>query len=238
MGHHRDSTNVDFIGTTPNACGYFNLDKLYKCWDFCEKTLDATNVYTLFIDTDSTVAIGAGGVVMTTQATDTKTATIACGGLFIRPADNPVVEFRFQINNIATVAMFAGFHDATAENTSLLPFSITAATLTDTATDAAGFLFDTLQTADYWNIVNTNNGTEAFTQLASTYVPVNATDVTLRVALNAAGDAEYFYNGASVGTKALAVATTGLFCPFFGIRNNTTAARIATLRRVSLWMDQ
>lgn len=222
----------------PNVEGYFNPHKVCQVWNFTEKALNATGDYTLFIDTDSTVAIGAGGAVFTTLATDDRVGSIACGGLFLRPADYPVAEFRFSINNITTVAMWAGLHDATAETAGLLPTAIATATPVYTATDCAGFMFDTDQSAAYWNIANVNNNSGSFTQLAATYVPVNNVKVTLRVVIDATGAASYYYNGALVGTKAAAVATGALLNPYFGICNRTTAARIATLRRVSLWSDQ
>ena len=147
------------------------------------------------------------------------------------------MEFKFRIDVITNVAIFAGFSETASEASGLLPFGIVTATLTDTASNGAGFLFDTRQTASYFNIVNTNGNTEAFTQLDSDKVPVAATDLTLRVEINTAGDAVYYWNGNAVGIKLLAVSTTTPLIPFFGIRNNSASAHVATLRRVDAWQN-
>ena len=221
----------------PNIEGNPNPQKVMVSYEFTELALDNTNKYTPFLDTTSTVALGSGGLVLTTAATDTKVATQTQGGIWWYPAKNCIVEMKFRIDVITNVAIYAGFSDAVSEASSLLPFGIVTATLTDTCTDGAGFLFDTRQTNAYFNVVNTKAGTEAFTQLASTRVPVAATDITIRVVIDTTGKARYFWNGIEVGNKANAVSTTVPLIPFFGIRNNNASAHIATLRYVRLWQD-
>jgi hypothetical protein len=238
----RVEQSLEFLGAASiksNTKGYMATDKVTQVWNFHQKALDNTNEGTVYLDTSSTVAIGKGGVLLTTAATDTKTASYTPGGLYWYIAKNPVCELTFQLDVVTTVAINAGWNDAASEGSGLLPLQISVATLTDTATDAAMLVFDTAQTLDYWNVANTNNGTQAFTQLASKYVPVAATDVTLRVALDSSGNANYYYNGVMVGRKLLAVATTGTigFIPYFGIRNNSGTAHVATLKRVRAWCD-
>ncbi len=223
-----------------NITGNPATEKIVSVWNFSDElALDGTNKYTMYLDGTSTVASGKGGALLTTAATDTKTASISMGGLFWYIAKNPVCEFTFSLDVVTTVAINAGWNDAVSEGSHLLPLLITTATLTDTATDAAMFVYDTNQTLAYWNVANTNNGTEAFTQLASTYVPVASTLATVRVALDTLGNAKYWYNNKEVGYKALAVATTGTigFVPYFGIKNASGAAHVATLRRVRAWCD-
>ena len=236
----RVSRSLEFVGDANqerNVKGYLDPEKLFREYNYLEKALDNTNLYTPYLDGTSTVALGSGGLLLTTAAADTKTATQTQGGIWLYPTKSPVVEMKFQLDVITNVAIFAGFNDAVSEASSLLPFGLVDATLTDTATDAAGFLFDTRQTLDYFNIVNTKNGTEAFTQLASTYVPVAATDLTLRVAIDSLGNAKFYWNGVEVGYKALAVTTTVPLIPFFGIRNNNGTAHVAKLRYVRVWVD-
>ena len=220
-----------------NFEGDFNPNRLMAEYNFTELALDNTNKYTPYLDTTSTVALGSGGVLLTTLAPNTKTCTQSQGGIWWYPAKNCVMEMKFQIDVITNVAIYAGFSDAVSEASSLLPFGLVTATLTDTATDAAGFLFDTRQTLAYFNVVNTKNGTDAFTQLASTRVPVAATDLTLRVAIDTSGNARFYWNGTEVHYKASAVTTTVPLVPFFGIRNNNASAHVATLRYVRLWQD-
>ena len=223
----------------PNVEGNWNPKKITARWDMTELVLDATNKYTLEVDTDSTIAVGAGGALFTTAATDTRVAMMGAGGIFWYPAKNPVVEFRFQIDVITTVGIYAGFSDAGGEGTAKLPHSISGSTQTATASDSAGFLFDTNQTLKYFNIVSSlaSGATKAFTQLASTRVPVAATNLTLRVSIDTAGNARYYWNGIQVGSKLLAVTTTTPLIPVFGIKNNTATAHIATLRYIRAWCD-
>lgn len=227
----------DSASNRQNVTGNLNPKRIFREYNFTELALDNTNLYTPYIDTTSTVALGSGGLLLTTAATDTKTVTQTQGGIWWYPAKSPIVEMKFQIDVITNAAIFAGFSDAVSEASGLLPFGLVTATLTDTATDAAGFLRDTRQTATYFNIVNTKNNTEAFTQLDSTRVPVAATDLILRTAIDSSGNARFYWNGVQVGYKASAVSTTVPLIPFFGIRNNNASAHVATLRYVRLWQD-
>lgn len=220
-----------------NIKGALRPDRIFTEYNFTELALDNTNRYTPYIDTTSAVALASGGITLTTAATDTKTCTQTQGGIWLYPSRNPIVEMKFRIDVITNVAIYAGFNDAVSEASGLLPFGLVTATLTDTATDAAGFLFDTRQTLSYFNVVQTNNGTDTFTQLASTYVPVAATDITIGVEIDTSGNAHYFWNGEEVSYIASAVRTTIPLIPFFGIKNNTAAAHVATLRYVRIWQD-
>lgn len=236
----RVSRNLEFYGDAAqesNVLGYFDLDKVCKTYEFTELLMNATNDYTPELDTTSTIAVGSGGALFTTTTGDTKVASLALGGILWLPAKNPVVEMVFKIDVITNVAIYAGFSDAVTEGSAKLPFSLITATLSDWASNAAGFLFDTRQSLSYFNIVNTYGDSEAFTQLASTFVPVANTNLTLRVAIDSAGGARYFWNGTEVGYKALAVTATTALVPFFGIRNNSGVAHVATLRRVRVWCD-
>jgi len=221
----------------PNIVGSPDEKRIHVRYHYTELALDDTNKYTPFIDTTSAIALASGGITLTTAATDTKTCTQSQGGIWWYPAKNCMTEFKFQIDDIANVAIFAGLVDAASEASGLLPFGIVTATLTDTASNGAGFLYDTRQTNAYFNIVNTNGNTEAFTQLASTRVPVAATDLILRVSIDTSGNARYYWNGLEVGYKESAVSSTTPLVPFFGIRNNNASAHVATLRRVDIWQD-
>lgn len=236
----RVARNLVFLGDAnndQNVEGNLNPDKVMASYSYTELALDNTNKYTPFLDTTSTVALGSQGVLLTTAATDTKTATQTQGGIWWYPAKNPVVEFRFKIDVITNVAVYAGFSDAVSEASSLLPFGIVTATQTDTTTDGAGFLFDTRQTLAYFNIVQTKAGVDTFTQLASTRVPVAGANLTLRTAIDSSGNARYYWNGTQVGYIANAVTVATPLIPFFGIRNNSATAHVATLRYVRAWQD-
>jgi hypothetical protein len=236
----RVARKLDFVSDGNNARnvgGNFNPEKIMVQYNFTELALDETNKYTKFVDTTSAVALASGGVTLTTAATDTKTCSLSCGGIWWYPAKNPVMEAKFSIDVVTTVAINVGFTDAAAEGTGALPFTISGTTVADTATDGAMFCFDTNQTTDYWYIVNTKNGTQGGTLLASTYTPAANTAVTLRVAIDSSGNAQYYYNGELVGYKADAVTSTVPLIPYVGIRNNSAAAHVLTLRYVRCWCD-
>lgn len=238
----RVSRRLSFIGDAAqesNIRGNIAPEKIFVSYDYRELALDDTNKYTPYLDTTSAIALASGGITLTTAATDTKVCSQTQGGIWWYPAKNPVVEMTFQIDVITNVAIFAGFSDAVSEASSLLPHAIATATQTATATDSAGLLFDTLQSLSYFNIVNSlaAGSAKAFTQLASTFVPVAAKDITIRVSIDSLGNISYTWNGRPCGYKATGVTTTTPLIPYFGIRNNSGTAHIATLKRVRLWSD-
>jgi hypothetical protein len=228
---------TNWANNTPNVDGNFNPNGKYVSYDFTELALDETNKYSKYADAGGAVALASGGITLTTDGSDADALSYAMGGIWWYPAKNPVVEMRFKLNVVTTVAINCGFTDAVTEATQTLPFLISGTTVADTATNGAMFCFDTNQTTDYWYIVNTNGGTQAGTILSSSYVPVANTDVTLRVKLDTAGNAYYFYNGIQVGYKALAVSSTTPLVGYFGIRNNSAAAHVATLKYCRYWCD-
>jgi len=236
----RINRNIVFAGVannTPNIEGNLNPDRKSVFYDYTELALDNTNKYTPFLDTTSAIALASGGITLTTAATDNKVCSQSQGGIWWYPAKNPVVEMRFQVDVVTTLAVFCGFSDAVSEAAATMPFALATATLTDTCTNGVGWLFDIDQTLDYWNAVNTNGGTQAFTQMGSTYIPVAATDVTLRTELDSSGNARFYYNGVEKHYKASAVSSTTPLVPYFGIKNMAAAAHVATLKYVHAWQD-
>jgi len=238
----RVSRNLIFDGVANNdrnVEGNLNPDKVMVEYNYTELALDDTNKYTPYLDTDSVVALAADGITLTTLATDTRVCSQTQGGIWWYPARNPVVEMKFKVDVITTLAIYAGFSDAVSEATTKLPHGITTATQTATATDSAGFLFDTNQTLSYFNVVNSlaAGAAKSFTQLASTYVPIADTWITVRTAIDSSGNARYYWNGVQVGYKATAVTSTTPLIPYFGIKNNTATAHVATLRYVRAWQD-
>lgn len=222
-----------------NVEGNPNPKRIFREWNFKELALDETNQYTKFIDTTSAVALADDGITLTTAATDTKTCSYAFGGIHVLCAKNPVVEFHFQIDVITTIAINAGLTDAVTEASAALPFTISGTTVSDTASNAAMFCFDTEQTTDRWYIVNTKANAEGGTLLSALEAPfAPATNIRVRVRLDSTGKAWYYFNEKPVGVvKPNATTAATALVPYFGIRNNSAAAHIATLRYVRLWED-
>jgi len=221
-----------------NLKGNLNPHKIFREWNFKELALDETNQYTKYIDSTSAVALADGGITLTTAATNSKTCSYAFGGIHVLCAKKPVVEFKFQLDDITNVAINALLSDAVSEASNTLPFAIDGTTITDTATSAAGFCFDTAQTTDRFYIVNTKAGADAGTLLTAVQAPfAAATDITVRIELDASGNAHYYFNGKDVGYKANAVTVATALVPYFGIKNMNASAHVATLRYVRLWED-
>lgn len=235
------SRKVEFMGdalTNQNVTGYFNPNKIMREWNFKELALNETNDYTVYVDTTSAVALATGGITLTTAATDTKTCSYAFGGINVLAANNPVVEFKFKLDVITTVAVNAGLTDAATEASGALPFTISGTTIADTATNGVMFCRDTEQTTDRFYIVNTKAGTQAGTLLTADQDPfAAATNITLRIELLSTEKALYYVNGVCVGTKAASTTAATPLIPYIGIRNNSAAAHVLTLRYVRLWED-
>jgi hypothetical protein len=238
------SRKIEFVGDANqefNVTGDFAPARICETYNFTELALDETNKYTKTADAGGAVALASGGITLTTDGTDTDALTYAMGGIWWYPAKKPVCEMTFKVTPITTLSLFAGFTDAAAEATTLLPHGIVTATQTATATNSAGFLFDVLQTIgakSNLNVVSSlTGGTKQYTQLALKYQLVAAAIVTVRVAVDVAGNANFYINGEQVGYHALATSTTLPLVPYFGIRNSGAAAHVATLRRVRCWCD-
>lgn len=233
--------NIMFTGDAKNTLNienaYINPDKIFCEWNFQELALDTTNQYTAYLDTSSTAASGQYGALLTTAAANAKTCSLACGGIWWYPAKNCIIEAKFSIDVVTNVCINVGFNDAVSEASNTLPFAISGATITDTATNAAMFCFDTNQDTDYWYVVQTKAGTQTGTLLAAKYAPGAGVSVRLRVAIDVLGNARYYYNGTQVGYKALATATATPLVPYVGIKNNTATAHVLTLRYVRAWQD-
>lgn len=109
-------------------------------------------------------------------------------------------ETRVKLSAITTCYAFLGFTDTVA---AALEQPINAAgsgnTLTTTAVDAVGWMFDTGMTDDNWWLVGTANNVDAVAQ-NSGFAPVAGTYETLRVELTPTGDAVFYRNGVQVGT--------------------------------------
>ena len=239
------SDEIDFRGDAAfgrNVRGNMNLLRAAFTEHFVGKAIDETNDATLFVDTNSTVALSqdatATGILgMTTVATGTKTASYA-GNLVLWSALNARVEWRFKIDDITNVRINVGMNDETAEGSGALPFAISGVTVTPTCTDGAHFVYDTAQNTDRFYIVSRKGGgASQATLLPSGRAPVNATYVTLAIQLNSEGDAFFYYNGRQAGKIESAVTVATALCPYIGIRNANASAHIASVDYFKIWGD-
>lgn len=145
-----------------------------------------------------------------------------------------VFEAKVKVASIANVAFFIGLSDVLATTTKEQTFALSTTTVTAAADDAFGFLFDTDATTDTIRIVGarattlvTGNGTS--TALA----PVDDTYRVYRIEVTAAGVANFYIDGAlvgSLGTAALPVTTIATaLTPSVYVNGRTTATKTLTL---------
>lgn len=188
----------------------------------------------------STVATAVidGAYTLTTGTSDNNAGSIVLG-LNYRASDNGIVmEAGVNLTSIASVGLFVGFTDTTSIE---FPISISGTTITSTATDAVGLLFDTDATTDVWYAVGVKADVDtAAIAVSSAYTPVAATYQNIRVQVDTNGYAYFFINGNQVAMQNLnqgtgqtglanAVTTTAALTPCVYVGTRTTAAKVATV---------
>ena len=133
-----------------------------------------------------------------------------------------VLQARVKLSQITTIAAFIGFTDQTGALEMPINSAASADTLTTTATDAVGFMFDTSMSTDNWWLTGVATDVDATAQ-NSTFAPVADTYETLRIELTTAGVASFFRNGIQVGTAMSgAVTATVALTPVIAGFNRTT----------------
>ncbi len=239
---------VDVANTKENIEGNPSNKKLVVVDDFTGA--DITSYWTQVEDNGGTVAIGAtaavagagsavgGSFTITTGATDDDRGMLY-GSLNFIAAKNPIMEARVKVDRITLISFGVGWSDAVTEGNDVQPFSVSVATVTDTADNGAAIVFDTDATDDYFWVVNSNATTGGGNVLASTYVPVADTYITLWVAIDSVVGARYYINGVAVGYKVTAVAITAaaVLCPYVSLVNRAGGAAILTCDKIKIWQD-
>lgn len=184
---------------------------------------------------DAAVVSGVGGMLRLTTG-DSATATYAGNGIQVThgafynwKAENGGLRFetRIKLSAITTCALFVGFTDL---GTFEAPIESAGSgnTITTNATDAVGIMFDTRMTADNFWGVGVKNDVDA-TAVNLGVAPVAATYITLAIEIGADERANFFINGALVGSTASAVTKTVLLTP--------TIAATSLLDTLSITLD-
>lgn len=199
---------------------------------FTGASLDTTK-WTAVEGTDSATSAAAivsapGGVLRLTTG-DAGTGAAAdmeqiVSQLSYKPSEGGIsVETKIKLSAITTCLLFVGFTDSLSFEVPI-ESAASANTLTSTATDAVGFLFDTRMSTDTFHLVGVKNDVDATSQVLDV-APVAGTYVTLRVDVSSAGDAQFYINGAQVGTVMEdAVTPTALLTPTVAFTKTSVAA--------------
>lgn len=200
---------------------HFLGDSLDAKWNLAEGTDAATSDAAI-------LATGAGGVLRVTTG-DTGTglaADMVCLNQALQYKANAgglSVEAKLSLSAITTCYMFFGFTDTVALEAPVESAG-SANTLTSNASDAVGFMFDTRMAADTFWLAGVKADADAAAQ-NSDLVPVPATNVTLRVDVDALGAASFFVNGVMVGASmANAVSPSASLTPVLALGKTSVAA--------------
>jgi len=199
--------------------------------DFLGDTLDATWSGGSGAD-GSSPALNAqsGGVVRLATGGGTSgfggnISSLTLGLNFQADKGEMLARARVQIDNKANSWIFVGFTDTLASSSAEQPFSLDGSNaLTSTATDAAGFLYDSTG-SDYWFVAGVAGDTDAGpTQLDQT--PANGTWVELEVRVRSSGLAEFILDGSQVAQLASAVTPGTALTPIVAASDDNTGSRI------------
>jgi hypothetical protein len=201
--------------------------------DFLDAALDATNNWIVFSgsDSDATSAVtvtapegkvdmGAGGAGAANDGSVMSLILLAKGSLV--SLGTTVFECRVSFDQIAGTSWCFGLSDTLAESTERNLYKVNSGTIADgglSLTNAICFAFDTDATAPTkWQFCSENAGTIAGSAAedAHTGGPTADTYETLRIEVDADGDARFYIDGTLVNSETTAVATTSLLIPFIG----------------------
>ena len=199
-------------------------DVLADEWNFQEGSDSSTSA--------AVVVAGIGGTLQITTG-DSATLTMAGNGAQFESflswqASNGglYAEARLQLDIITSQAIFFGFTDQVAALE--MPFNSagSADTITSNASNGVGFMFDTAMTTDEWWAVGVKADTDG-THVTTGVGPTAATYQTLRVEVDADGNAAFFIDGVRKATMTSAITgATDLTPVIAGFARATTSVNI------------
>lgn len=130
---------------------------------------------------------------------------------------NLVFEARCKVDAITNVKLFIGWTDTLATTTLEVPINMTTGTLTTTATDACGFMFDTAATNVKWQLTGVANDVDA-SVINSNVAPTAATYQIFKIELTTSGAATFYIDNVKYGSLSGAVTPSVLLTPVFCAR--------------------
>jgi hypothetical protein len=151
-----------------------------------------------------------------------------------------VMEARIRpLSSVADVSYFIGFTDTLATTTLELPATLSTATITYTADNACGWLFDTDATTDVFYGVGVKATTGiAFASAVVGTAPVAGTATVLRVEVDSSGTASFYRDGTLVGSLANAITATTDVTPVISAMTRTTTSKSLDVDYVMVQMNR
>lgn len=185
-------------------------------------------------------AVNPGGIIRGTGGDDVG-GTMALNGSQIdsdldwkASAGGLTFEVRLSLGTADTdICVFAGFTDQVAALEMPIQSAASADTLTTTATDAVGVMFDSAMATDKWWLVGVANNVAA-TANNSTLQPTAGTMETWRIEVSAAGSASFYRNGVFVHTMTGAVTASVALTPVVAVFSRGVATRSLDIDLISV----
>jgi len=145
---------------------------------------------------------------------------------------------RLKVGRITDAYFFLGFTDVVTLEAPIISAG-SADTITTTATDAVGFMFDTRMTTDNWWLVGVATDVDATLQ-NSGVAPVADDYATFRVEVTSAGVATFYINGIQKGTAMTGAVTAAAdLTPTVAFGNlSGTVSIVADVDYVHVGMDR
>ena len=189
-------------------------------------TDDAGTGMLVAIDTGATVVMGSSVATMSTDTTDNDGVLLQFANATSASKGGLVFEARLAPTTAITgTSCFVGFTDSQAIEE---PFAVSGTTLTSTATDAVGFIYDADATTAQWYCVGVDTDVDATGYAISGVAPVANTEQVLRIEVDSDGKgAKFFINGAKVG-ETTANTVTAATSVYGGVVHHNRAGSIAT----------
>ena len=178
--------------------------------------------------TAATVVGKAGGVGTLVTGTSSGNRAQFTAGLNHKAEDGSLI-FVARVMNLTAItnrALFLGFTDTVAQEN---PIEVSGTTITSSASDAVGFMFDTAATTDVWYVQGVKADTDTPLTAASVnggnVVPTAGTYQEFRIEVSTDGDATFYIDGEMCGFVANCVTPTVLLTPIVLVEARTTAAQ-------------
>ena len=228
--------------TKDNVKGNLSTERMCSVDWFDGTALDTTNDYTQTLggtnDLGALTAGGEPGFKGTCGDTDNEISFLATGLIF-DITQEPVIEAKIKIADVSGTVVYFGFSDATSETTPAGTIDADGGTLTNAATDAAGFVIDAdLGTSSlYCASVNNQSAGGTVQSVDSAIDWTDNQSKILRVALDSSGNARFYVDGVQKGYIALAVADVPL-CAILNYGQRAAVANtVVYMRYLKKWQD-
>lgn len=204
----------------------FGKVKLFH--DFNSPGVDETNDIDVGTENSGTQAISAakdGLYRLTTGSTSGNRVAFATSLNYDASSGELIGEARVKsVTAITARAYFIGFTDVVPSGTLENPIEMSGTTLTTTASDAVGFMYDTDATNDNWYGVGVKADADAVAVNTGVAPAAAGTFQTLRVVVNSAGKAEFWIDGNYEGSAINAVTAATDLCFIVLVETRSNAA--------------